>query len=70
MFNRPHLIDGNRVVSKRAVSRREPNVSSKFLFVSGIREHHTENHLLDYFAKFGNVIKVRFRQVLSISLLD
>ena len=63
MAARPHTIDGKQVDPKRAVpkddkNRNESNVSTKRLYVSGIREEHTEQMLTDYFKKFGNVVKV------------
>eukprot|EP00080_Pristionchus_pacificus_P018526 PDM78546.1 helicase [Pristionchus pacificus] len=60
---RPHVIDGKTVDPKRAVPRDANdkgagNVSSKRLYVSGIREEHTDEQLQDYFAKFGTIEKV------------
>lgn len=62
MKQRPHVIDGKTVDPKRAVprddkNRSESNVSTKRLYVSGIREDHTEDMLSDYFSKFGVVTK-------------
>ncbi|GMR61497.1 hypothetical protein PMAYCL1PPCAC_31692, partial [Pristionchus mayeri] len=61
--NRPHVIDGKTVDPKRAVPRDANdkgagNVSSKRLYVSGIREEHTDDMLQDYFGKFGNIEKI------------
>ncbi|VDN53238.1 unnamed protein product [Dracunculus medinensis] len=63
MANRPHMIDGKTVDPKRAVPRdqsvrSEANVSSKRLYVSGVREEHTEQMFEEYFSKFGTVLKV------------
>uniref|UniRef100_A0A914DRJ2 RRM domain-containing protein n=1 Tax=Acrobeloides nanus TaxID=290746 RepID=A0A914DRJ2_9BILA len=63
MANRPHTIDGRTVDPKRAVPRdqlvgAEANLSTKRLYVSGIRESHNEQNLQDYFKGFGNVEKV------------
>ncbi|VDK56171.1 unnamed protein product [Anisakis simplex] len=63
MANRPHVIDGKTVDPKRAVPRdqslrTEANVSSKRLYVSGIREEHTEEMLHDHFSQYGNITKV------------
>ncbi|GMT04119.1 hypothetical protein PENTCL1PPCAC_26293, partial [Pristionchus entomophagus] len=63
MINRPHEIDGKKVDPKRAVprdnnSKGESNVSSKRLYVSGIKDDHTEAMLSDFFSKFGTVEKV------------
>ncbi|VDM40833.1 unnamed protein product [Toxocara canis] len=62
MANRPHIVDGKTVDPKRAVprdasQRTEANVSSKRLYVSGIREEHTEQMLEEYFTQYGNVVK-------------
>ncbi|VDM18070.1 unnamed protein product, partial [Wuchereria bancrofti] len=57
MAARPHVIDGKTVDPKRAVprdqsARSEANVSSKRLYVSGVREEHTEQMFEDYFSQF------------------
>ncbi|KAJ1349920.1 hypothetical protein KIN20_005596 [Parelaphostrongylus tenuis] len=62
MAARPHVIDGKTVDPKRAVprddkNRNESNVSTKRLYVSGVREDHTEDMFTEYFGKFGNVVK-------------
>ncbi|CAO4375539.1 unnamed protein product [Caenorhabditis nigoni] len=62
MKQRPHVIDGKTVDPKRAVprddkNRSESNVSTKRLYVSGVREDHTEEMLSDYFSKYGTVTK-------------
>ncbi|EFO90359.1 CRE-HRP-1 protein [Caenorhabditis remanei] len=62
MKQRPHVIDGKTVDPKRAVprddkNRSESNVSTKRLYVSGVREDHNEDMLTDYFSKYGNVTK-------------
>ncbi|VDN43207.1 unnamed protein product [Gongylonema pulchrum] len=64
MAARPHMIDGKQVDPKRAVprdqsTRSEANVSSKRLYVSGVREEHTEQVFEEYFSQFGKVQKVR-----------
>lgn len=58
---RPHKIDGRVVEPKRAVPRQDINrpeagASVKKLFVGGLRDDFDEEHLRDYFGKFGNVI--------------
>uniref|UniRef100_A0A1I7WN80 Heterogeneous nuclear ribonucleoprotein A1 n=1 Tax=Heterorhabditis bacteriophora TaxID=37862 RepID=A0A1I7WN80_HETBA len=62
MAARPHVIDGKTVDPKRAVprddkNRNESNVSTKRLYVSGVREDHTEDMFTEYFSKFGTVVK-------------
>lgn len=62
MKQRPHVIDGKTVDPKRAVprddkNRQESNVSTKRLYVSGVREDHTEEMLSEYFSKYGAVTK-------------
>lgn len=63
MTARPHEIDGKTVDPKRAVpreqsSRAESNISTKRLYVSGVREDHTEENFTEYFSSFGKVQKV------------
>ncbi|KAF7638665.1 hypothetical protein Mgra_00001747 [Meloidogyne graminicola] len=63
MLARPHTIDGKVVDPKRAVPRdqsqkSEQNMSTKRLYVSGVREEHTEEMFSKYFAQFGVVTKV------------
>lgn len=62
MSNRPHKIDGREVETKRAVPRDDidkPDIAAtvKKMFVSGIKEQ-SENDLLEYFGKFGNITNV------------
>lgn len=63
MIARPHNIDGKVVDPKRAVPREasqknEANLSTKRLYVSGVREDHNEQMFEDYFRKYGGVEKV------------
>lgn len=63
MKSRPHLIDGKTVDPKRAVPREasqknEANISTKRLYVSGVRDDHNEKHFEDYFSTYGGVEKV------------
>lgn len=63
MKARPHLIDGKTVDPKRAVPREasqknEANISTKRLYVSGVRDEHTEDDFKNYFSKYGTVEKV------------
>ncbi|CAJ0565448.1 unnamed protein product, partial [Mesorhabditis spiculigera] len=60
---RPHEIDGKKVDAKRAVpkdanDKGASQVSTMRLYVSGIKEAHTEAALKEYFAQYGNVQKV------------
>lgn len=77
MSARPHIIDGKTVDPKRAVpkddkNRSESNVSTKRLYVSGVREDHTEQMFTEYFSKYGTVVKVRAPRpgVISVSGRD
>ncbi|VDN33835.1 unnamed protein product [Gongylonema pulchrum] len=60
MAARPHTIDDKKVDPKRAVPREkadhsEAKVSTKRLYVSGIREDITEQVLEEHFSQFGKV---------------
>lgn len=60
MAARPHSIDGRVVASKRVVPREESGkpgacVTTKKLFVGGIKEDTTERHLRDYFERYGTI---------------
>lgn len=73
MAARPHVIDGKTVDPKRAVprdqsTRSEANVSSKRLYVSGVREVHTEKMFEEYFNQFGRVLKVSYNPGIVKSL--
>ncbi|KAM5170010.1 heterogeneous nuclear ribonucleoprotein A0 [Mantella aurantiaca] len=59
----PHVLDGNNVELKRAVSREDssrPGAHAKVnkLFVGGLKADIDEGHLMDHFSKFGPVDKV------------
>ncbi|NP_988923.1 heterogeneous nuclear ribonucleoprotein A0 [Xenopus tropicalis] len=59
----PHVVDGNNVELKRAVSREDsakPGAHAKVkkLFVGGLKEDVGESDLLEHFAQFGAVEKV------------
>jgi len=63
MNARPHNIDGKVVDPKRAVPREasqknEANISTKRLYVSGVREDHNEQMFEEYFGKYGQIEKV------------
>jgi RNA recognition motif-containing protein len=65
MSNRPHTIDGKVVDPKRAVPREqsektEQKMSTKRLYVSGVREEHTEEAFDRYFGEYGKVTKVLY----------
>lgn len=64
MTSRPHIIDGKTIDPKRAVPREqsgkaESHLSTKRMYVSGIRDEHTEDMLEEYFRQFGGVDKVK-----------
>uniref|UniRef100_A0A8C4S9P5 Heterogeneous nuclear ribonucleoprotein A0a n=1 Tax=Erpetoichthys calabaricus TaxID=27687 RepID=A0A8C4S9P5_ERPCA len=63
MAARPHVVDGNNVELKRAVSREEagkPEALAKVkkIFVGGLKDDVEDEHLNDYFSKFGSIEKV------------
>lgn len=67
MAARPHTIDGKVVDPKRAVPRdqsqkSEQNMSTKRLYVSGVRDEHNEEMFDRYFGEFGPVAKVEIIQ--------
>ncbi|CAM9535046.1 unnamed protein product [Lampetra planeri] len=60
MSGRPHKIDGRMVEPKRAVSREDSmrpgaHLSVKKIFVGGIKDDTDEEHLRDYFEKYGRI---------------
>lgn len=60
MKARPHKLDGRELETKRATPREEvgkpgSEISAKKLFVGGIKEGLTEDHLREYFSKYGNI---------------
>ncbi|VDP02689.1 unnamed protein product [Soboliphyme baturini] len=66
MGARPHVIDGKEVEPKRAMpkdvmNRPEAHLSVKKLYVSGIKDDHTEEMLRDYFASFGNILEIEIK---------
>uniref|UniRef100_UPI00358EFA60 heterogeneous nuclear ribonucleoprotein A3-like isoform X2 n=1 Tax=Myxine glutinosa TaxID=7769 RepID=UPI00358EFA60 len=63
MEARPHTLDGRTVEAKRAISREDSlkpgaHLKVKKIFVGGIREDTKEDHLRDYFGKFGDIESV------------
>lgn len=60
MKGRPHKLDGRELETKRATPREEAGkpgaeISTKKLFVGAIKEGLTEEHLKEYFGKYGNI---------------
>lgn len=60
MKSRPHKLDGRELETKRATPREEAGklgaeMSTKKLFVGAIKEGLTEEHLKEYFGKYGNI---------------
>lgn len=60
MKSRPHKLDGRELETKRATPREEAGkpgaeTSTKKLFVGAIKEGLTEEHLKEYFGKYGTI---------------
>lgn len=60
MKHRPHRLDGRELETKRATPREDAGkpgaeTSTKKLFVGAIKEAITEDHLRDYFTKYGKI---------------
>jgi len=63
MTKRPHKLDGRTVTPKRAVSREDSekpgaHATVKKIFVGGIKDDTTEDHLRQHFEKFGELEQV------------
>jgi len=63
MSNRPHVINAKQVDPKRAVPREfqnkaEAQVSSKRVYVGGVKPDHTQEILREYFSKYGTIVDV------------
>ncbi|VDP14434.1 unnamed protein product [Soboliphyme baturini] len=63
MSARPHVIDGKEVEPKRAMpkdvmNKPEAHLSVKKVYVSGIKDDHTEEMLRDYFSSFGTILEI------------
>lgn len=63
MANRPHMINGKNVETKRAVPREQSNfleasMPTNRLYINGICEEHSEQMLQEYFDKYGKVVEV------------
>ena len=72
MKNRPHRIEGKIVDPKRAIpkdaTQEEWNFTTKRMYVSGIRDSHTEEMFREYFTKFGSVEQVNFPFIYTASI--
>ncbi|CAF0969772.1 unnamed protein product [Brachionus calyciflorus] len=60
MKNRPHMLDGRQLETKRATPREdsgkhEVQASVKKLFVGGVRDNITDDDLRNYFSNYGNI---------------
>ena len=60
MKNRPHRLDGRELETKRACPREESNKpgaesTTCKLFIGAIREGLNEDHLKEYFSKYGRI---------------
>ncbi|VDP01974.1 unnamed protein product [Soboliphyme baturini] len=66
MAARPHVVDGKEVEAKRAMphkNKTKPLITKNTckVYVSGIKEDHTEDMLRDYFTQFGNISEVEIK---------
>ncbi|KAF7661613.1 hypothetical protein LDENG_00256650 [Lucifuga dentata] len=62
MAAKPHVVDGNDVELKRAVSREDANnpeavAKVNKIFVGGLKDHIEPDHLTEYFSQYGVVEK-------------
>jgi len=63
MTKRPHKLDGRTVTPKRAVSREDSekpgaHATVKKIFVGGIKDDSHDEHLREYFTKFGEIEQI------------
>ncbi|KAM9849986.1 heterogeneous nuclear ribonucleoprotein A0-like [Aulostomus maculatus] len=62
MAAKPHVVEGNDVELKRAISREDANnpdilANVKKIFVGGVKDHIETDNLTEYFSQFGVVEK-------------
>lgn len=67
MRNRPHKLDGRAVECKRAVPREDSNkpgahLTVKKIFVGGIKEDTEEDHIRDYFERYGKIESIEIME--------
>uniref|UniRef100_A0A8C6WMQ1 Heterogeneous nuclear ribonucleoprotein A3 n=1 Tax=Neogobius melanostomus TaxID=47308 RepID=A0A8C6WMQ1_9GOBI len=67
MRNRPHKLDGRAVECKRAVPREDSNkpgahLTVKKIFVGGIKEDTEEQHIRDYFERYGKIESIEIME--------
>ncbi|KAH3893698.1 hypothetical protein DPMN_017848 [Dreissena polymorpha] len=66
--NRPHKIDGKQVETKRATPKsqqaegQDAKISTKKLFVGGVKDDMSEDMIREEFSKFGNVQSIKVIQ--------
>ncbi|KAL4228954.1 hypothetical protein ACF0H5_011994 [Mactra antiquata] len=74
--NRPHKIDGKQVETKRATPKsqqaegQDAKVSTKKLFVGGIKDEITEEMIREEFSKYGSVEGVKIIQGKGFGFID
>jgi heterogeneous nuclear ribonucleoprotein A1/A3 len=60
MGSRPHAIDGKQVQAKRALMSEKPEnlISTRKIFVGGLKSEHTMDVLMAYFVQYGSGVVV------------